>query len=192
MCLRQSSKRGFETHEDRRSFWQIQLTDCHLIHRVYMLWWRYVYSYTMTDLGCKYDKDMNKILKVIFLIYIVDRTAILGPYTCKGVKGKAFMLHCVNPATLPLVRCYSICLPWWYSYIAEWTSAGNELNRPVSTSPVVLAEGWCNSYDVKLSVARIRTNDLWIGKRMCYLFFSFIYYLTYKQDSILECRLMFN
>jgi len=46
--------------------------------------------------------------------------------------------------------------------------AGNELNRPVSTTTVISACWRLVHYDVKISGARIRTHDLWIRKRVCY------------------------
>jgi len=44
-------------------------------------------------------------LKVNFEIFIADRKAT----TC--IQAKPFLLRCVNPAVLPLVRCYSIRTP---------------------------------------------------------------------------------
>jgi len=46
-----------------------------------------------------------KKLKVNFEIYIADRKATTR------MQAKLFLLRCVNPAALPLVRCYSIRLP---------------------------------------------------------------------------------
>jgi len=43
--------------------------------------------------------------KVNFEIYIADRKATTR------IKAKLFLLRCVNPAALPLIRCYSIRLP---------------------------------------------------------------------------------
>jgi len=43
-----------------------------------------------------------------------------------------------------------------------------ELNRPVSTSPVISACWRLMHHDVKISGARIRTHDTWIRKRVCY------------------------
>jgi len=52
------------------------------------------------------DEDCIKLkLKVNFEIYIADRKAT----TC--IQAKLFLLRCVNPAALPLVRCYSIRHP---------------------------------------------------------------------------------
>jgi len=44
-------------------------------------------------------------VNVNFEIYIADRKAT----TC--IEAKLFLLRCVYPAALPLVRCYSIRLP---------------------------------------------------------------------------------
>jgi len=52
--------------------------------------------------------------------------------------------------------------------LAEWTTAFDELNRPVSTSPVTSASWRLMQYVVKISGARIRTHDQWIRKRVCY------------------------
>jgi len=46
--------------------------------------------------------------------------------------------------------------------LAERTTAGNELNRPVITTPMISACGRLMYYDVKISGARIRTHDLLI------------------------------
>jgi len=48
----------------------------------------------------------SQVKKVNFEIYIADRKIT----TCIYI-GKAFLLRCVNPAALPLVRCYSIRPP---------------------------------------------------------------------------------
>jgi len=79
----------------------------------------------------------------------------------------AFLLHCVNPAALLRVRCYSICLPL---RVASWVnySAGNELNRPVSSTPVISACWRLLHYDVEVRGACIWTHDLWIQKGVCY------------------------
>jgi len=67
--------------------------------------------------------------------------------------GNVFLLRWVNScsSTTTLVRCYSI-------HLAEWTVAGDGLNRSVSTTPVISS----SQLDVNLSGARIRANDLWI------------------------------
>jgi len=49
-----------------------------------------------------------------------------------------------------------------------WTTAGNELNCPVSTTSVISACGRLMHYVVNISGALIRTHDLWIRKRVCY------------------------
>jgi len=51
------------------------------------------------------QSNTKKKVKVNFEIYIVDRKATACIYA------KLFLLRCVNPAALPLVRCYSIRLP---------------------------------------------------------------------------------
>jgi len=79
----------------------------------------------------------------------------------------AYLLRCVNPAALPLLRSYSTRPPRRVA-IAERTTAVNELNRQVSTSPVISAWWWLMPYDVTISGARIRTYDLWVRKRVCY------------------------
>jgi len=61
-------------------------------------------------------------VKVKYERYIADRKGT----TC--FIGKAFLLRCVNPAALPLTRCYSIRLPRRV-VTAEWTKAGNELSH---------------------------------------------------------------
>jgi len=49
---------------------------------------------------CQYYVDRDE---VNLEIYIADRKAT--------TKAKLFLLRCVNPAALPLVRCYSIRPP---------------------------------------------------------------------------------
>jgi len=52
--------------------------------------------------------------------------------------------------------------------LAEWTTAVNVLNRPVSTSSLISVCGRLMHFDVKIRDARIRTHDLWIRKQVCY------------------------
>jgi len=52
----------------------------------------------------------------------------------------------------------------WGGLRSEWTTAVDELNRPVSTSPVISA---CWRL-IKIRASRIRTHDLWIRERVCY------------------------
>jgi len=52
---------------------------------------------------------------------------------------QGFLIRCVNPAALPIVRCYSIRPLRRGSWLTEWTTAGDELNCPASTSPVMSA-----------------------------------------------------
>jgi len=64
----------------------------------------------------------KKVQKVNFEIYVADRKAT----TCI----KLFLLRCVNLAALPLVRCYSICLPRrvasWVIYSSRRTESSSE------------------------------------------------------------------
>jgi len=99
--------------------------------------------------------------KMYFAIYIMDRKAT----TC--VKAKLFLLGFVNPAALPLVRCYAIRLPrrvaGWVNYSMQRTES-----CPASTTSVISVCWRLMHYDVKISGVRIRTHNLWIRKRACY------------------------
>jgi len=81
-------------------------------------------------------------VKVNFEIYIADRKKL-------PVYRQSFFSSAVLTlaAALPLVRCYFINLP--RRELAEWTTAVDELNRPVSTSPVISACWRLIHYDVK-------------------------------------------
>jgi len=76
-----------------------------------------------------FETQHKNIIKVICNLYSGSESY----YTCIWVK-----LHYVNPAALPLVHCYSILLPR-RAAIAELTTAGNELNFPVSTASMISA-----------------------------------------------------
>ena len=72
-----------------------------------------------------------------FEIYIVD----LKASTCSWAW--LFLLRCVNPAALPLVRCYSIRLP---RRVASWVDySRHELSRAqwALRQWFQLAEDWC-------------------------------------------------
>jgi len=52
------------------------------------------------------EKNLRDVkVEVNFEIYVADRKATTR------IKAMLFLLRCVNPAALPLVRCYSIRLP---------------------------------------------------------------------------------
>jgi len=60
-----------------------------------------------------------KLKKVNFEIYIADRKAT----TC--ISSKLFLLRCVNPAALPLVRCFSIRLSRRVARLSELQQSTN-------------------------------------------------------------------
>jgi len=84
-------------------------------------------------------------------------------------------------ATKPVYRqsffCSAVLTPQhyhWYAVTpfafpgAEWTTAVDELNRPVSSSSVISACWRLMRYDVKISGAPNRTHDLWTREWVCY------------------------
>jgi len=81
--------------------------------------------------------------------------------------GKAFSAPLCSPPALPLVRCYSMRLPWrvvrWVKHSRQWTES-----CPVGTTSVISACSRLMTYDVKISGAPIRTHDLRIRKQVCY------------------------
>jgi len=70
------------------------------------------------------SKLNNQKLKVNFEIYMADRKATTR------IKAKLFLLRCINPAVLPLVRYYSIRLPRrlasWVNYSSRRTESSSE------------------------------------------------------------------
>jgi len=76
-----------------------------------------------------------------------------------GYMHSLFLLRYVNPASQPMVRCYSICLP---RRVADWMDHSRQQTDlcPVSTTLVISAGRRLMYYDAKISGARIRTHDL--------------------------------
>jgi len=90
------------------------------------------------DCGCRHAEDVTTHtisaedcwcccqlkVKVNFEIYIAERKAT----TC--IKAELFLLRCVYPAALPLIRCYSIRHPWrvasWVYYSSRRTDSSSE------------------------------------------------------------------
>jgi hypothetical protein len=94
--------------------------------------------------------------------------ADLKASTCSWAQ--LFLFRSVNPAALPLVRCYSIRHPRMVA-IAEWTTAKQARTESctVGTTPVISAFWRLKHYDVKNSGVWDRPHDLyWIRKRVCY------------------------
>jgi len=101
-------------------------------------------------------------VKVNFEIYIADRRA-----TTSCIKVKLFLLRCVNPEALPLVRCYSIRLPWrvasWVNYSSRLTESSSE--HFASVLSLLKADAlWCENKRCSDS----NPYDIWIRKRVCY------------------------
>ena len=101
-------------------------------------------------------QGLKKLEKVNFEICIADLKA--STCSCAWL----FLLRCVNPAALPLARCYSIRLPRCGLQPVRTES------RTVGTTPVISACWRLMHYDVKNSGVRDRTHDLWIRKRAYY------------------------
>jgi len=93
-------------------------------------------------------------------------------------------IRCVNPAALPLVRCYSIRFP---RRVASWVnySSRRTESRPVSTSPVIIsgARIWTHDLyiyiDPKASVLPTTPQHLTIFVILCLYVFMFIFYFFY-------------
>ena len=81
--------------------------------------------------------------------------------------GIAFLLRCVNPAALPVVRCYSIRLARRVASWVDYTATRTE-SCTVGTTPVISACWRLMHYDVKNGGVRDRTHVLWIRQRACY------------------------
>jgi len=90
-----------------------------------------------TSNGCTSQPNLNK--KGNFVVYIADRKAI----TC--IQRKLFLLRCVKPPVLPLVRCYSIRLPHrvasWVNYNSQRTESSGE--HFASDLSLLKADAWC-------------------------------------------------
>jgi len=103
-----------------------------------------------------------KVKKLILkLRNIADRRATTGfrPYTLQPVYRQSFFCSAVlTPQHYHWYAATRFTLPG--GWLAEWTTAVEEQNRPVSISPVISACWRLTHCEVKISAARIRTHDM--------------------------------